>query len=374
MAADVYYVSSRTKKYMYKYSMQASFDKMMKKFDLGRHIDKDEISLLKMHMGNPGANQCVRPSYVGQVVKAVRNAGGKPVVTDSMRIDPYQYLLVANDIGFNYSTLCCPVVIADGLFGRDCVSVPAGPLLKDISIASAVYDAQSMIMITHVKGHILAGYAGALKNVSMGGVAQNPRDGWKHGRGKMHADWCADSIIKWDESKCTMCMACVTTCPIDMISVKDKKIVINHESCVRCGRCARVCEDKALIAPITFEYFVQAVAEGAMAVLNTFKPGKVIYINFLLDMQPECDCLFAHDNAVVPNLGIMMSDDGVALDTATLDLISQQKPCPNSQAEGLVVPEGKDIFQTMKNIDTRAIIAECERLGLGSSKYNLIEM
>ena len=375
MKAKVTFISSRTRKYMYKYSLQSRFDRMLREFDLKKYVQKKEISLLKMHLGNPGANQTVRPSYVGQVVRAVQEAGGLPVVTDAMRIPPVQYLTVANHIGYNTSTLGCPVVIADGLFGRDSVLVPAGELLKEISIASAIYDATSMIVLTHVKGHILAGFAGSLKHVSMGGTAQNPRQGgWKHGRGKMHADWSAESRIEWDAARCTLCMACVTTCPLDMISVRDKAIVINHEDCVRCGRCARVCEAEALQAPVTFDYFVKAVSEGAKAVLGTFAEKKVLYLNFLLDMQPECDCLFAHDNAVVPNLGIMMSDDPVALDTATLDRIALEKPCPNSLAEGLEVPAGSDVFQALKGIDTRAILRECERLGLGTSEYELIEI
>jgi len=51
-----------------------------------------------------------------------------------------------------------------------------------------------------------------------------------------------------------------------------------------------------------------------------------------------------------------------------------EKPCPNSLAEDLEIPAGTDVFQALKGIDTRAILRECERLGLGTSEYEVIEI
>ena len=65
------------------------------------------------------------------------------------------------------------------------------------------------------------------------------------------------------------------------------------------------------------ERFMKALAEAANAVLSTFKPNKVIYINFLTEIQPECDCMPAADVPVIQDQGILVSDDIVAIEQAT---------------------------------------------------------
>jgi len=72
-------------------------------------------------------------------------------------------LEVANRGGYNHLSLGAPVVIADGIYGNDSIMVEAGELLGKVAIASAIYDAKSMIVLTHVKGHIQAVFGGAIK-------------------------------------------------------------------------------------------------------------------------------------------------------------------------------------------------------------------
>jgi hypothetical protein len=60
-------------------------------------------------------------------------------------------------------------MMADGIFGNDSIKVHAGDLLGEIAIASAIHDAKSMVVLTHVKGHIQAVLGGALKNISCAG-------------------------------------------------------------------------------------------------------------------------------------------------------------------------------------------------------------
>jgi hypothetical protein len=160
--AKVYFTSARALKYKHRFSLMSRFDKMMNRFGLSECFNKKEIVLIKLHMGNPGCNQTVRPTYVGQVVKALKKIGVRPVVTDSSRIEPYKYLQVANEIGYNFPTLGAPIVIADGIFGKDAVKVKAGGLLQEINIASAICDAPGMVVLSHCTGHVLAGYAGAI--------------------------------------------------------------------------------------------------------------------------------------------------------------------------------------------------------------------
>lgn len=73
---------------------------------------------------------------------------------------------------------------------------------------------------------------------------------------------------------------------------------------------------------MTHEKFMKAVAEVANAVTSTFELKRIIYINFLTRMQPECDCIPIAENPVAQDQGILISDDPVAIDTATLDILA----------------------------------------------------
>jgi uncharacterized Fe-S center protein len=96
-----------------------------------------------------------------------------------------------------------------------------------------------------------------------------------------------------------------------------------------------------------------------------------VYINFLLEMQPECDCMPLADPPIAQDQGILISDDPVAIDTATLDILSKVIPLPDSRATGLSLKEGWDILSLLHKKDGRLQIAEAEKLGLGNSEYEL---
>jgi len=98
-------------------------------------------------------------------------------------------------------------------------------------------------------------------------------------------------LMKWDETKCILCLDCMNVCPAECITFPEDQYTVNKEKCWRCGRCARVCPVEAISVPITHELFMKAVAEGAKAVLSTLEPHRIVYVNFLLEMQPECDCM-----------------------------------------------------------------------------------
>ncbi|MFH0796557.1 MAG: DUF362 domain-containing protein [Candidatus Omnitrophota bacterium] len=370
----VYHISPRYTRYRYEDGLLGKFEKILKEIDLGRYIKKDEVVPIKVHLGNRGAFRTIRPQFIRSVVEAVKRVPGRPFVTDSARPAPIDYLEIANESGYNHLTLGAPVIIADGIYGRDAVKVKAGRLLKEVCVPSAIFDANSMIVLTHVKGHIQAVLGGAIKNVAMGGIASTPRgSGWHQGRGKIH--FLAGEIMSWDKTRCVRCYDCVKICPVEAISFPDKKTyTVDAEECWRCGRCSRICPTGAITVPGSHIRFLEALAEGAAAVLSTFKKKKVFYVNFLLEMQPECDCMPVADPPVAQDQGILLSEDIVAIDTATLDILSRVKPLPDSRAEGLKMEKGKDIFSLLHKKDARLQVKFAEKSGLGSSGYRLIKI
>ena len=88
------------------------------------------------------------------------------------------------------------------------------------------------------------------------------------------------------------------------------------------GRCSRVCQEGALTLPQDDETFMKSMAESAAAVLSTFPDRrKVVYVNFLFQIQPECDCMPIADVPVIQDQGIMVSDDLVAIEQASVDML-----------------------------------------------------
>jgi uncharacterized protein len=370
MKPIVYRITAQSKSFAYDAGLMGKFENFLDRFDFKKYIPEDELVPLKMHLGNNGAFRTIRPQFVKKVVDAVKRVPAKPFVTDSVRVPGYEYLEIAKDAGYTHLTLGAPVVMADGIFGNDSIKVHAGETLGEMAIASALHDAKAMVVLTHVKGHIQAVLGGAIKNVSMGGICAAPRGGdWHQGRGKMH--FLMGEIMQWDDAKCTLCLDCMNVCPIGAISFPEDVYTVNKEKCWRCGRCARVCPVEAITVPVSHEIFMKAVAEGANAVLKTFEQGRVLYISFLLEMQPECDCMPLADTPVAQDQGILISDDPVAIDAATLDILSKVHPLPDSRAADLALKDGWDIFSLLHKKDGRLQIAHAERLGLGSSRYEL---
>ncbi len=372
MKSKVHFISSRVEKFDYKYSLIGRLERILKRIDLSRYFSKDELVPMKMHLGNPGGHSVIRPNFVRVVADHIKKIGAKPFVTDSARLKPYDYLMAANDFGYNQLTLGVPAIIADGIFGLDSVKVKAGKILKELQIPSAIYDAEAMMVLSHIKGHIDSSYAGAIKNLAMGCVSPVPRGlDWKHGgRGKMHFQ--LDEIMTWKGDLCTFCAICAHNCPQDAITVKKGLFKVDEKKCWRCGRCVRVCPEGALIVPTSYDNFQISMAEATRAVLSTFKPKKVFYINFILDVQPECDCMLMSDNPVVQDQGIVLGDDIVAVEQASLDLIRKAPPLPQSRAEGLKLKKGEDVLTAIHKKDAALQIKSAEKLGLGKTDYHLI--
>ena len=88
-------------------------------------------------------------------------------------------------------------------------------------------------------------------------------------------------------------------CPHDAIELVDDRVIIDKSKCVKCGRCSRVCEAEALVVPISEEGFQKGLAESAHAVVSTFDKGRILYINFITEVQPECDCMPMADTPLI---------------------------------------------------------------------------
>lgn len=372
--SKVYFSSARALKWRYDDSMPGKLERLLKEIGLSNYFSPKEWVAVKTHFGSDGAHRVVRPVFLRKAVEALKDIGAQPCVVDTVRMKGLDYLEVANQNGINHLSVGAPVVLGDGLYGKDNIMVKAGEILGEIAVASLIYDIPAMVVCSHVKGHINAGYAGAIKNIAMGAVSSAHRHcGWKCGRGAMHT--IGEGDLVWDSEKCELCYQCAEVCPLNAIVFEEgDELVWDGNTCWRCGRCTRVCQSEAISMPGDDERFLRSLAEAAKAVLSTFEAKKVLYINFLTEIQPECDCMPVADVPVMQDKGILVSDDIVAIEQASIDMLRKSEPLPESAAIKADIGSVGDILFGLHKRNYMIQVEESEKLGLGSRAYELITL
>jgi len=116
---------------------------------------------------------------------------------------------------------------------------------------------------------------------------------------------------------------------------------------------------------------MEKMVEYAAAVLEK-KKGKCLFMTFITDVSPLCDCTPFSDRSIVPNVGILASTDPVAIDQAAADLVNNAPGNLYSSLQGAFDP-GQDKFRSLyPQVDWHHQLAYAEELGLGSRTYDLL--
>jgi len=93
-----------------------------------------------------------------------------------------------------------------------------------------------------------------------------------------------------------------------------------------------------------------------------------------MNITPDCDCASWSDASIVPDVGILASKDPVAIEQASLDLVNAQQGRKDTVLQSSLAP-GKDKFKSLfPTVDAKHQISYAEKLGLGTRKYDLIEI
>jgi uncharacterized Fe-S center protein len=116
------------------------------------------------------------------------------------------------------------------------------------------------------------------------------------------------------------------------------------------------------------------LALATREVLHTFDPNRVLHINFLLQMTVYCDCWGFSSPSLLPDVGILASQDIVAVDKASLDMTKDGQPLPGSLPPGRDLVEGRHLFQRIHGKDPYVQIEQMESIGLGTSRYEVKEI
>jgi len=275
-------------------------------------VEKGDLVAVKLHVGELGNPHYVQPFFVHDIVRSVKEAGGKPFLTDSntyyhaQRNNGYDHMVTALMNGFNMA----PFMVADGLRGENYKTAKTKGILKEIEVAGVIAEADAMIVVSHDKGHELSGFGGALKNLGMGCTS-------RAGKLRQHRT----IGLEIDEAKCNGCGKCKQVCEMSLPEIIGEKARNISPLCMRCPVCSQNCPTGA-IKLIHQENICKALVSAAYGVLSTFKRKKVSYVSFAKDITQYCDCLPNPDEIVMKDVGILASASPVSIDGAFLKIIN----------------------------------------------------
>jgi hypothetical protein len=370
MPSQVFYGSPRQARLEANETLPAKLDLILERLHLRERVNGETVAI-KMHTGNNIVYSTVHPVFVRKVVRAIRDGGGKPFVAD-VNWD----VAGAEGRGYSPEVLGCPVYPAAGP-DEKYVYAHEWPF-KNIQtwwVAGAIQDASFLVNLAHVKGHPSCGFGAAIKNLALGCLAGNTR-GAMHD--SMHFDpyWFAEKCPDAETRKRIM-----AACPFEAL-VEDKdnpeQLHLHPEQCNACGRCLQVAPPGSLkIDARNFEAFMEACAISVKLTLSTFEPGKAVHINLATHMTPLCDCFGFTSMPIMPDAGILGSDDIVAVDQAALDVTGRTRLIEENMPTSMEVHtrEGHPfrwLHGPLK--DPYRVTEYAEQYGLGSRDYELVDV
>lgn len=355
-------------------------DILLDRADLKGKIHEKDLVAIKLHFGEKGNTAFVRPIFLRRVVDRVKQYKGKPFLTDTntlymgTRSEAVSHLTTAFENGFTESVVHAPVLIADGLRGNSAIKVRIDkPIFKTVSVARELYMADVLITVTHFKGHELSGFGGALKNLGMGCSS-------REGKLSQHSNISPQVKGK----ACKGCEVCLSWCPQSAISMvpsgsgaenKPSIALIDSKNCIGCGECILACPSSAIQIQWneSIPIFQKKMVEHAYGAVHK-KRGKALYLNFLTQISPACDCYGYSDTPIVNDIGFLSSEDPVAIDQASVDLVNGESGNRSSKLPGAWEP-GENKFRAIyPEVDWNIQLAYAEEIGMGSRKYELIKI
>jgi len=313
----------------------------------------DEVIPVKITIGDSQCVYNIPPELVKAVIAELKKKKTKPFLFDTNviykggRQNAVDHLTLANNKGFAHSKVGAPFIIADGLFGQDGKEYAIkSNYLNKIKVPSFVGMLDSLVVLSHVTGHVVAGYAGAIKNVAMGISCRSTK--------QIQHSSLKPSVMK---DKCTACGCCIDICPVSAISWEDERAFIDTSVCIGCGECLCACKFDAI--GVNWEedalIFCKRMVETAGLVLSKFK--NKFFINFAFDITKECDCISTKNEKIISkDFGILASLDILSLDKATVDLL-------NKDGDIFLKAQGRNEHNEM--------LEYAYKKGLGNLEYDL---
>ncbi len=313
---------------------------------------------VKLTFGEAGNTGHPPAALVRDLVTALHRRDARPFLTETntlyngRRRNSLDHLEVAREHGFTHETIGAPIILGDGLLGREVFDVPIrGKIVKVAHLVPTVRDAHSLVGLAHLTGHLLCGFGGAIKNIGMG-LAN------RAGKLEMHSG--VSPVVSAE--KCTLCLTCVEACAAGAITPGTQAVAIDAGLCTGCAECLAVCPSGAVGIDWSSNsaHVQESLAEYAGAVVQSFA-GRTIFITLLNHVSTHCDCMGPTPDCISPDVGMAAATDPVALDQACVDLVIQAA--------------GHDPFRrAWPEVDWGVQLRHAERAGVGQRAYEIAEV
>lgn len=318
---------------------------LMKVFDKIRPAVKGKRIGLKVHFGEDGNKYYVRPELMKKLVRSLNSTF---VETNVLYVSKRKYTKSHIDLAKKHGFTFAPIDILDS---EGTIDYPGKGLkhIKKAIVGSHMNNYDTIVVLSHFKGHQGAGFGGAIKNVSMG-------LGAIAGKMAMHAS----TIPTVNPSKCIKCKACIPQCPGNAITI-EPKVVIDPEKCIGCAKCIGICPTRVFGVPwgsTDTPAFMEKLVEYAKIIKDN---KNMVYINVLAKISPDCDCMSGAAKPFVKDIGILASTDMLAIEKASLDLVNK-------------ATHTKDAFAKHSGVSGDPQIRYGKKLGLGNDEYELVDM
>ncbi|HDJ89850.1 MAG TPA: DUF362 domain-containing protein [Thermoprotei archaeon] len=310
MASKIYFCPAKLKKMEKTYSLPRLFRKSLETSNLNDIIESGNIVAIKIHVGDM---ERAGYRYIRQVFVQILVEYVKEIGGIPFITDTWglKHVIVGLKNGFNYASIGAPLIPANGIKEN---------FYYDIELEKYL-----QIKTIQVAGNIYD--ADVLINLA-------------HGKG--HGSCGYGGVIK------NIAMGCT--------SYKTRGEIHRLEKKDNIGKA-----------------FQEGLADAVKAVLKN-KRRKAFHIAYLMDIQPTCDCAPWSDIPIVPDIGILLSDDPIAVDYASLKMIDEAEIVPTSIGEKLKLRSGENKWLKIHGKDPYIQIDAGYKIGLGRKEYKLIEV
>ena len=264
----------------------------------------DSDLLVKIHFGEGGNKTALFPKDVEPIISALKFLRLKPTLIDT----PVKYNSPRNTVeGYGeiikergYDKLA-PYLVSNN-------SVEVQTKDMTVGVCKELTKSKGVLVISHIKGHRCSGFGGAIKNLGMGGVAKES---------KIEEHTLGQPVFL---SSCKGCGVCVNLCPFGAIKIEGGSVKFDYSKCGGCSICILECPNGCLKPRQAI--FDDLLAQGASACINNLPPN-TYYINLIKNITLLCDCVSDSGSIIAPDVGVLFSENPVAIDKASVDLINE---------------------------------------------------
>jgi len=333
----VYFLASNSKDYN---EISAIGRALVEKIVAEKGITLQEHIPIKCHFGEEGNISFLPPKTYDGIIDFLEEKHAKCsyIETNALYAGRRMFKNAHIQLAIEHGFTRLPVIIADGRIGEHYYEEQIDkPLFAKCKIGAEYKNFSQIIVCSHFKGHIIAGFGGAIKQLAMGFAARG---------GKLEQHHGISPVV--NDVACLTCGKCLTICSAGAITLA-KTALIDQSKCIFCAGCIAICPNHAITFNWESENFIKKLAEYAFAATRN---KNNIYVNFLCNITRDCDCMSEKMKPITDNIGVIASLDPVAVDTASLDILQKNTN-----------PKLFDLGRTT--------LEYAESIGLGTRNYNL---